>query len=307
MTGKRFFLFFVIFLLFSNYPIVGETVEREFGKIIEFRENGNIYLKNINGNVEAKSWDRNDVEVKAVIKVKAGNIDDARDFLDEVKILIDASFDNIAIEVDYPRRKGGGFWDLLFGWGKPKVSISFWLMVPKISNLDMNTTNGKIKIYDIEGKVFSKSTNGTISVEKVNGDAELRTTNGSISADYVTGDIKANTTNGKINMKGIVGNIDAKTTNGGISAVIVSVVKEKEMNFKTTNGSVAISLSKDINAYLDARTTNGKIYTEFPILFQGEIKKNHITGKINNGGPLIYIKTTNGGIKILESNVREQM
>ena len=298
-------IFVVLILLFSFAQIFGATAEKEFKKIIDFREGGEIYLKNVNGNIDVESWQREEVEVIAHIKVKSGNMDDAEDFLNEVEIIIDESFDKIEIEVDYPERRSGrdeglGLWDLIFGGGRPNVSVSFGLKVPKRSNLDMNSTNGKIEIYDIEGKVGSKSTNGSINIEMVSGDVELRTTNGSISASGVRGDTKAETTNGKVDLKEIIGNVSAKSTNGSIYSQIIKIDAVKEMNFRTTNGSVRINLPKGINADLDASTSNGKIYSEIPVLVKGEISKNHITGKINNGGPLIYVKTTNGDIRILE-------
>jgi len=298
-------IFVILIFLLSFTRVFGATAEKEFKEIIDFREGGEIYLKNVNGSVDVKSWEREEVEIVANIEVKAGRMDDAEDFLNEVEINIDKSFDKIAIEVDYPEREGGGFWNLIFRGGRPNVSVTFWLKVPKRSNLDMNSTNGKIEIYDIEGKVGSKSSNGSINVENVTGNAELRTTNGSISASGVRGDTNAETTNGKVNLKEITGNVSAKSTNGSINSQIIKIDAVKEMNFKTTNGSISINLPKGIDADFDAKTTNGKIYSEFPILVKGEISKNHITGKINNGGPLIYLKTTNGDVRILESNTSE--
>ena len=298
-------IFVILIFLLSFTRVFGATAEKEFKETIDFREGGEIYLKNVNGSVDVKSWEREEVEIVANIEVKAGRMDDAEDFLNEVEINIDKSFDKIAIEVDYPEREGGGFWNLIFRGGRPNVSVTFWLKVPKRSNLDMNSTNGKIEIYDIEGKVGSKSSNGSINVENVTGNAELRTTNGSISASGVRGDTNAETTNGKVNLKEITGNVSAKSTNGSINSQIIKIDAVKEMNFKTTNGSISINLPKGIDADFDAKTTNGKIYSEFPILVKGEISKNHITGKINNGGPLIYLKTTNGDVRILESNTSE--
>ncbi|NVM04367.1 MAG: DUF4097 family beta strand repeat protein [Candidatus Helarchaeota archaeon] len=300
-------IFVVLIFLFSFNLVFGATTEKEFKKIIDFREGGRVYLKNVNGNIDVKSWGREEVEVIANIKVKAGSMDDAEDFLEKVEINVDKSIDEIEIEVDYPKREGKGFWDIFFGWGKPSVSISFLLNVPKITNLDMNTTNGKVKVYDIEGKVYSNSTNGSINVEKVIGDAELKTTNGSILASNVKGDINAKTTNGKVNLKGIIGNVSAKSTNGEIHSQIIEIDVAIEMNFKTTNGSIEVSLPSGIDADLDASTTNGKISSEFPVVVQGEINKRHITGKINNGGPLIYIRTTNGSIKVSESEKSEHL
>ena len=300
---KGCYLLSVLLLLLCS-PIIsfGATVEKEFKDILPFVESGSIYLENVNGNIEAKSWTRAEVEVKALIKVKAGDAKEAEATLGKVEILINKSLNKISIEVDYPKNaRGSGLWNLLFGRGKPVVSISFWLAVPKKSDLDMNTTNGKVEISDIEGKVLSRSTNGSVYVRNVVGSTESKTTNGNISAVDLRGDPVAKTTNGKINMRRIDGNINAKSTNGEIYAEVLGFSKEKDMEFITTNGSITVLLPKDINADLEAKTKNGKIYTEYPITMFGEISKKHITGKINNGGPLIYIGTTNGGIEILES------
>ena len=297
-----YFLSVLLLLLCSPNISFGATVEKEFKDILPFVESGSIYLENVNGNIEAKSWTRAEVEVKALIKVKAGDAKEAEATLEKVEILINKSLNKISIEVDYPKKaRGSGLWKLLFGRGKPVVTISFWLTVPKKSDLDMNTTNGKVEVSDIEGKVLSGSTNGSVYVKNVVGSIESKTTNGNISAVDLRGDARAKTTNGKINMRRIDGNINAKSTNGEIYAEVARLTKGKDMEFVTTNGSVTVLLPKDINADLEAKTKNGKIYTEYPITMSGEISKKHITGKINNGGPLIYIETTNGGIEILES------
>ena len=240
--------------------------------------------------------------MKALIKVKAGDAKEAETTLGKVEILIDKASNKISIGVDYPKNaRGSGLWKLLFGRGKPVVSISFWLTVPKKSDLDMNTTNGKVEVSDIEGNVLSRSTNGSVDIRNVVGSTESKTTNGNISAVDLIGDAVAKTTNGKINMRRIDGNVNAKSTNGEIYAEVLGVTIEKDMEFLTMNGSVTVLLPKNINVDLEAKTNNGKIYTEYPITMVGEISKKQITGKINNGGPLIYIETTNGGIEILES------
>ena len=75
------------------------------------------------------------------------------------------------------------------------------------------------------------------------------------------------------------------------------------MELRAINGGIKISLPKNINADLEAKTTTGKIYTEFPITIIGEISKKQINGRLNNGGQLIYLKTVTGSIEILSSKI----
>ena len=148
---KRYYSLLVILLILFMFNIsFGAKIEKDFEKLIEFTEGGNIYLKNINGDIKVRSWSRTDVEVKALIQVKGIDDEDAEDFLNDVDIQINKTSNNINIEVDYPNKTGGmSFWDILFGWGRPGVSITFRLMVPEKSELEMITTNGNINIGDI--------------------------------------------------------------------------------------------------------------------------------------------------------------
>ncbi len=57
--------------------------------------------------------------------------------------------------------------------------------------------------------------------------------------------------------------------------------------------------SKNIDADIEARTTNGRISIDFPVTIQsGQISKRRLDGRIGDGGPLISLKTTNGPVKI---------
>jgi len=101
-------------------------------------------------------------------------------------------------------------------------------------------------------------------------------------------------------------NIDASTTNGKLYLSQVrgslGLRTEKEMEFTTTNGSITVFLPTDINCKINAETTNGSIKTDFPLQIEGKHNQKTIRGKINEGGPLIFIETTNGSIKILETS-----
>ena len=72
------------------------------------------------------------------------------------------------------------------------------------------------------------------------------------------------------------------------------------MNFRTTNGSITLTLPSDLRAGLTARTTNGSVQTDFPITVQGTFRKNRLEGEINGGGASIELRTTNGSIRIRE-------
>ncbi|MCK4967110.1 DUF4097 family beta strand repeat protein [bacterium] len=293
--SRYILLLLLITLIAFNYSLgFAETAEKDFNKTISFIEGGTIDIGSVNGSITIDSWDKKDVDIKAKLKVKGEYADE---IIDEVKIKTEIEGSTLSIGVDYPDFDDVSFWDIIRGRRKPRISVSFRFKVPRISNIDAHSTNGGIKINDIEGSVLSRSTNGSIEANKIVGDTELKTTNGRISTFDIIGNVKAKTTNGSINLDNNTGSVEARTTNGSISAEILKL--EKDVICRTTNGSVNVKIHKDINADFVGKTTNGKIYTDFPILIQGEISKNRIEGKINDGGRLINLRTTNGNIRLL--------
>jgi DUF4097 and DUF4098 domain-containing protein YvlB len=110
---------------------------------------------------------------------------------------------------------------------------------------------------------------------------ELETTNGDVKAIYVSGPI------------------DAHTTNGSITLELTKL--EGEVRAETTNGAITLRLSsfQEINGLLEAETTNGSISFDVPVTLQSmEKSRNHLRGRIGQGGPQISLKTTNGSIHL---------
>lgn len=131
-------------------------------------------------------------------------------------------------------------------------------------------------------------------------DLSLETVNGKIVVRGVQGDLELGTTNGGIDVDKSGGRVSARTTNGGIDVEMHDVTVDESMSFRTTNGSITISLPAGIGADLTARTTNGSVQTDFPVTVQGTFKKNRLEGELNGGGATIDLKTTNGSIRIRE-------
>jgi DUF4097 and DUF4098 domain-containing protein YvlB len=64
------------------------------------------------------------------------------------------------------------------------------------------------------------------------------------------------------------------------------------------NGSVTVSLPKQLDADLEAETVNGAIETDYPITVSGRLTPRHLSGRIGQGGRSLRLKTVNGSIHI---------
>jgi len=264
MYKKAIVLITLFFISIATILQAKSTYTRDFKKTIDFKSNGKVEVKTTNGNINMTSWDRNAVKVEAEIKVKARSRREAEKLLDKVKILVDRSGDRITIAPDYPKRRNGdSFWDAVFGSGNRPV-VNFTIKVPRETNPNLRSTNGRLSVSDIEGET------------------SLKTTNGGIEA------------------RDMIGSADARTTNGSISIYVIQFGDDDRLDLNTTNGSIKLTLPSEVRADVEASTTNGSIRTDFPMTVQGRITRKRLDGVINGGGGSIDLSTVNGSISIYE-------
>jgi len=144
------------------------------------------------------------------------------------------------------------------GWG-----VSFRIYVPKQTNLDL------------------RAYNGGIAIEEVHGELEFDTHNGGIRLFDAGGDV------------------NGSTRNGGLSVHLSGTTWDGEgLNLETTNGGVSLNVPEEYSARLIAGTVNGGLDVDYAFERRTKIGKKKIRTKLGDGGPLIRVVTTNGGVRI---------
>jgi hypothetical protein len=124
------------------------------------------------------------------------------------------------------------------------------------------------------------------------------TVNGSVLGTSLRSDIEAYTVNGRIEVS-TSGVASAETVNGSILATLGATKWDEALDFRTVNGTVALTLPAGAAAELHAETMNGGITSDFPISIQTSRRRGHrITGTIGSGGRALHISTVNGGIRL---------
>jgi hypothetical protein len=138
---------------------------------------------------------------------------------------------------------------------------------------------------------------------------------GDITVERVDGDIEVNNVNGAVTLTNVSGTVVAHALNEDLKASIVRM-SDKPMSFSSLNGNLDITLPASLKADVRMETSNGEMYTDFPIDMQPatvtsktaddrgkggkyrlEIDK-AMVGKVGGGGPEIRFKTFNGDIKL---------
>jgi DUF4097 and DUF4098 domain-containing protein YvlB len=112
----------------------------------------------------------------------------------------------------------------------------------------------------------------------------------------VEGNIHLRSTNGGLTVVKASGTLDGVTTNGGISAELTEV--DGDISLRTTNGGVTLHLPENLRATVDIATSNGGIHSDLEVQ-GGEKTRRSLTGDINGGGGKLFVRSTNGGVRIV--------
>lgn len=285
----------LILILVSCIEKIPTPFVEEFKDEFNVQEEKFLSVDNFNGSVTITKWSENKISVFAEKKSLIGKSE-----LSKVKIEIEK---NGEIKIKSIKLKEN-----------PQVSITYNIKVPeKIILKEIITSNGSIEIVDLKGDSSLKSSNGYIKIANhignlrcdtsngrielinISGSANLYTSNGKILVDGCDFLISAETSNGAIEVKRTKKVGDLKTSNGKIEVDLYSL-KEGSAKFITSNSSINVNIKSDLNLNLEIETSNGKIDVKDLNVNIDTLKDTYLKGRLNNGGDILVIKTSNGSI-----------
>lgn len=214
-----------------------------------------------NGGISVKGEDRADVLVRACIQAWGRTEAEAKAAAADIKISTGGS-----IKAEGPM-------------GDKNWSVSYQILVPRATNLNLTAHNGGISIGSIDGNM------------------EFETQNGGVNVSNVSGTVKGHTTNGGVNVS-----LSGTSWRGS------------GLDVTTTNGGVHISMPENYSAHVETGTVNGGYSSDIPALNittenvlgdSGRMKAKRISTNFNGGGAPIRVITTNGGVRISSANSKE--
>jgi DUF4097 and DUF4098 domain-containing protein YvlB len=126
----------------------------------------------------------------------------------------------------------------------------------------------------------------------------VRSVNGRVEIDGVEGPVKASTVNGSVELTELAGEVDASTVNGSVTARLTHLDPESRNEIDTTNGTVRLTLPRDADADLEARTVNGRIHCDFDLESEARSSRRRLEGRIGRGGARFELHTVNGSVHV---------
>lgn len=247
---------------------------------------GEVAIENQNGRITIEAWSRPQVRVQVTRVARASDDAKATAYLKQIRADVEVRKGKIRIVSRYPKRQETtGFFAILVE-RVASFQTHYYVQVPISTALELETTNGLVRVRGTQGPVHATTTNGNIEIAGVQGALETHSTNGGIE------------------VRGASGSLTAETTNGAILAELKALDRVEGVTAETTNGNVQVYLPAAVKADLAAETTNGRVSISFPVSGRELMTSKSIRGTINGGGVDISLSTTNGDVNVMRLGER---
>jgi hypothetical protein len=204
------------------------AISKEFNQTYPLPPGGSFELQNVNGTVDVQSWDRDEVEVRAVKTAKHKESD-----LELVSIEVDAKRDSVSVTTRYPQNEG------------VEVAVEYIVHVPHCAHVEhLGTVNGTLRVAGVEGVEDLRTVNGNIEVYEGGGSVHAHTTNGNVHLEL----LRVQDKNGAV----------AETTNGSL-LLAVPADTQADLEARCLNGNFSSELPLALESMQRPRETRGKL------------------------------------------------
>ena len=184
-----------------------------------------------------------------------------------------------------------------FGWLPFNRGARITVSSPRRADLEVNSSNGRVSVRNVEGSGSIRTSNGRIVAEDLSGAFGLTTSNSRIESKRLSGQYDMTTSNGRVVVAGGTGEYSIETSNGRIRFE-GELEPGSGSSFKTSNGSIVASLGTEPDVRLDAATSNGSIRCLRQLDSVDTDSKRRVEGTIGGGRASLRLRTSNGSITI---------
>lgn len=246
-----------------------------------------IIVETFNGSVEVLTTAQDRVDARVTRRATGSSEEAAEEALSEIRITMDRSGDTIHIAARRSEEL----------WHTGNRSAAVLLEVPERTSVEVRTSNGPVDVVGLTNEVQATTTNGQIQVNGSRGRLKLNSSNGNLKVIGGRDQVELRTSNGKIEVKGAEAVVHARTSNGAIH--FEGRLTDGEHLFQSSNGKLTVALPPESEFQVDARTSNGKISSDFKVKLAGKPQKRRLIGQVgSNPYFTLKLETSNGNVEL---------
>jgi DUF4097 and DUF4098 domain-containing protein YvlB len=191
----------------------------------------------------------------------------------------------------------GGY--IHISWHSESVTVQ--VEAPANLTLHAETADGDLNASGLKGAISLHSADGHQTIADVSGTLTVQSSDGGVDMHNIAGTLDAHTSDGNLNVSGKLDSLNIRTSDGSLTLELASGTTLKaDSTLHSSDGSITVRLPKDLSANLDISSSDGKIDSNLPLTLDGFHggSGNSIKGKLNAGGALFTIHTSDGSVHL---------
>lgn len=266
---KKFTLLALILTL-GAYLCQAQKSDYSFKENYPVSSSPAVTLSSSDGNIKVYPSKSNQIEIYYIARRRNEVLRITKEDLEKEGFIFTTnhSNDNLQIRIKEKRRYNHNNW-------RNQINVSIEVYTPAQSSCDLHSSDGDIVLQGLTGT------------------QTLRTSDGDIKLTNIKGDITGTTSDGNIAFENISGSLDVATSDGNVMGNLLEL--KSSLKIRTSDGNIRVSIPRKLGLDLDIRGESLRI----PLRnFTGRSTKSKINGKMNGGGKLVRLRTSDGRITL---------
>jgi DUF4097 and DUF4098 domain-containing protein YvlB len=267
-----------------------DVQDTEMDTTLDVSRGARLELRNHAGEVVIRSWNRNQVRVRASYSSD-----------DRVKIFSSASTLNIKSEARHGHPDAVDYELTVPDW----MGVDLWGFYTDISvdgvgnDVRVETLEGDIEVRNSRGEIYLQSVEGDVVVQRSGGRLAVHNVDGEVNVLDFEGGLVAESIDGDITVEGVSSaSVEAKTVDGDI-LYAGAIADDGRYKLTTHDGDVVVRIPNDANATVSVATFDGEFEAEFPVQLEGTQASRKFNFVIGNGSARLELHTFAGDIQLL--------
>jgi hypothetical protein len=168
--------------------------------------------------------------------------------------------------------------------------------LPAAMGADVRSASGSVNVSGLSGPVHVVTSSGAIDVRDLRGATSVSSASGSIRMSNVAGDLTVSSTSGSIYGTGLSQVNSDRSTSGSIN---LTGDFASNAQIGSTSGSVTLGFTPNASVHIDAASLSGDVRVTGLRLMNQSTVPHGLSGDLGNGGPMVSVRTTSGGIRLI--------
>ncbi|MFL6211504.1 MAG: DUF4097 family beta strand repeat-containing protein [Pyrinomonadaceae bacterium] len=184
---------------YGNYRLV----ERET-KSLPVQGTPRVRIETFDGAVSVEAWDRNEVQYTAIKRARNEQA------MRAIRLNVEQRGAEINIIAAFDKSQQRG-------WQDTGATVALEVRVPRNTNLNVHTGDGRVRLTGVQGEVSLRTGDGAVDVTEGRGRLHIETGDGRVRVAQFDGEADAQSGDGHITLEGRFTRLAVRTSDGGIS------------------------------------------------------------------------------------------